>query len=197
MTRRAELAFVALSLLACAGLGEPARPAPVGALPSAWRELAETGCDPVKAHVWTPIEALVLRQAPLAMAGSPLESPELTALFRSDGGWYVPGPAVEIPAEDAACAGKLAVWERKLRAKMPIPPAFERRLLADLSTFTALRESGARFQGLRQAAIVDSPMDTTDWMLLDAKCPEDSAECSGLRVACPNGGGPCTVGFGG
>lgn len=202
MTRRAEPPLVAvfLALLACAGLGQPEAPtppAPEGVLPTAWRALRAAGCDPVKAHVWTPIEARVLRQAPAAGCGRELETPELTALYRSDGGWYTPGEGCEIPAEDAACVARLAAWERELRTQMDVPPAYEARLLGDLSTFQGLREHGARFGGLRQAAIVDSPMGTTDWMLLDAKCPVDSEECSGLRVACPVAGGACTVGFGG
>ncbi|MBN2799724.1 MAG: YARHG domain-containing protein, partial [Deltaproteobacteria bacterium] len=73
-----------------------------------------------------PIVARVLRNAPFAQAGRTFSSPELTALYAADGGWYHPaGEGRSLSASDAACVAKLKRHEERLRRVVCVDPQSE------------------------------------------------------------------------
>lgn len=136
-----------LALLAC-DMGASNAPVPskpnmtkAGAATRAWTSLLESGCDPKgeHTHVWTPLEARILRNVPYALGGRVFSSPELAAYFKAaDGGWYKGHTKeVTLTAEAQACVATLQAHETKLRESWPVPPPMEARILQDPATFEA------------------------------------------------------------
>lgn len=142
----------ALALVVAALVVSPAA-ARAGDEPStvqgAYLELRDGGCD--VATIGSPIVARVLRNVPYAMKGKIFKSPELTALYTADGGWYQPtDPDADVDSADRACVRKLDAQEKALRKrvklKKPIEQAITRHtgavldmnrlVLADFKKFT-------------------------------------------------------------
>jgi hypothetical protein len=112
-----------------------------GAIVDAYRALADSGCDPKRAGVATPIEARILRNVPFALAGKPFESQELARLYRSDGAWYRPSAdsKVKLAGADGACAAALKKHEQSLRKSVKLDPRVEAVLTGSPEIFRGLR----------------------------------------------------------
>lgn len=94
----------------------------------AYLELRDAGCD-VKT-VGSPIVARALRNTPYAMKGKIFKSPELTALYAADGGWYQPtDAAADVDAADRACVRKLDAQEKALRKRLKIKKSIEEAVI--------------------------------------------------------------------
>lgn len=105
--------------------------------------VGEQGCDLTRAHVRTPIEARALRNLPYAIRGYVFKSPELTALYQADGGWYAPNPAAKMTfsPKEGACIKALKEHEATLRAMMPWPKAWEAKFTGQHAAVVHLRQS--------------------------------------------------------
>ncbi len=154
-----------------------------------WQGLLKDGCDLEKAHVRTPIEARVLRNAPYAAKGYTFKSAELTALFAADGGWYTPDPAVKAPKftpAEGACIKKLKTHEQALRTKVVIDKLFETRFTAQHEAVKTLRfASGALDGAIFRVAkrVVDKDI---TWELGDDSCkkPNEEGQCTVIQLIC-------------
>ncbi|MFH1467353.1 MAG: YARHG domain-containing protein [Pseudomonadota bacterium] len=116
---------------------------PPGSLAAHYIALRETGCDP--GRISAPLIARALRNTPFAMAGRPFTSPDLTALFSADGGWYAPHaePAeVTLAPADAACVASLQAHERVLRRQVCMDDATQATLTGDHDALLWLLERG-------------------------------------------------------
>jgi hypothetical protein len=142
-----SLAIVtAAVVLATAVHGQSTPPAP-GVLRGHWSDLLKGGCNLEKSGVATPIDARVLRNTPFAMKGYAFKSADLTALFGSDGGWYIADPksAPTFAGAEQACIDKLKKHEDALRKKVALDATFEARFTATLDAVKALREMSQGF----------------------------------------------------
>ena len=108
-----------------------------------WNTIFQQGCDLKAAHVRTPIEARILRNLPYAARGYVFKSPELTALYAADGGWYAPNPAAKMTftAQEGACIKALKAHEAELRKMMPWPKAWEAKFTGQHAAVIHLRQS--------------------------------------------------------
>jgi len=90
----------------------------------AWIEFRDDGCK--VGDVGSPIVARALRNVPYAMKGKIFKSPELTALYAADGGWYQPSdPDADVDSADRACVRKLDAQEKALRKRIKIKKSIE------------------------------------------------------------------------
>src|SRR5690348_12879781 len=90
----------------------------------AYLEFRDVGCK--VENVGSPIVARTLRNVPYALKGKIFKSPELTALYAADGGWYEPtDPDADVDSADRACVRKLDAREKTLRKKMKIKKGIE------------------------------------------------------------------------
>ncbi len=176
--------------------------ADTGTVRAAYTNLMRAGCELNDVQVWSPLEARVLRNTPYAVAGYQFSSPELTALYASDGVWYQPTTKdITLSAADAACVAKLKERESELRKDFAfaVPSSeAEKRLAADAGVFVAIH-------GWSQLTDMQNPFgDVTavrsaeggwniSWTF--AGCvddPEQGLECGGYYIECP-AEGTCTV----
>lgn len=155
--------------------------------------VSEQGCDLKLAHVRTPIEARVLRNLPYAVRGYVFKSPELTALYAADGGWYTPNPAAKMTfnAKEGACIKALKAHEAKLRAMMPWPKAWEAQFTGMHSAVVHLRQSTKL---LGKVTISQKGGAGKSWMIGGEDCKgkpgTEAAPCHILWLFCstPTGG---------
>jgi hypothetical protein len=178
-------------------------PAPVDAAKSPllanWEALLASGCHMTLGHVHTPIEARVLRNLPYARAGHVFKSPELTALFSADGGWYAPSPTAVMMFDPkvGACIQTLKRHERALRKVMPWPRRWEAKYTADHSAVVHLRQSTKGDFGPVTRA-VKSGDGSEAWWIGGADCKgkpwTDEAPCWVYQLYCSDGTGTMQCG---
>ncbi len=93
----------------------------------AYLQLRDEGCD--VATIGSPIVARALRNVPYAMKGKIFKSPELTALYTADGGWYQPtDPDADVDSADRACVRKLDAQEKALRKRVKLKKPIEQAI---------------------------------------------------------------------
>ncbi len=154
-----------------------------------WNALLTGGCDLEKAHVRTPIEARVLRNAPYAAKGYTFKSAELTALYAADGGWYAPDPKVKAPKftpAEGACIKKLKTHEQALRKAITIDKAFETRFTAQHEAVKSLRFASQGLGGpVWRVKKWGAGKDIT-WELGDDSCknPNEEGQCNVIQLIC-------------
>lgn len=179
------LAALFFTVAGTSGAAEPA-----GSLLEAYERLQSSACVPEDFGVATPIEARVLRNLPYARAGLRFAAAELGALYASDGDWYRPArDRVLLSDVDAACVARLQRHERRLRAQLPIAPAVEAVLIADLAVFQGLR-GGLRYPNQYREAWSRVEPGRWSWGFVDGGAcggdgsPEAAGDCAGLTVIC-------------
>ncbi|MFT5683310.1 MAG: hypothetical protein ACI8RZ_004241 [Myxococcota bacterium] len=176
--------------------------ADTGTVRAAYANLMRAGCNLDEVQVWTPLEARVLRNTPYAVAGYQFSSPELTALYASDGVWYQPVTKdVTLSAADTACVAKLKAHESELRRDFAfaVPPAdFEKRLATDAGVFVALH-SWSQLTDLRNpyGNVTAVRGAGGEWHISwpwngCVDDPEQGLECGGYYIECPVEG-TCTT----
>lgn len=167
--------------------GAPSQGAGSGFIPAAYRALRDSGCNPDRAGVATPIEARVLRNVPGALAGTRVRDEDLAQLYESDGDWYRPGNlrAVALARADAACVAALGEHEDRLRAQTRLDARVEATLTASLAVFRGLRKIArpGRRLGTGEQRSTD---DQTFWV---APCNQGCREVEILCDVDPGSGG--------
>ncbi len=165
-----------------------------GAAARAWSKLIESGCDPSAGdtHVWTALEARVLRNVPFAMRGYSFSSADLTAFFSADGRAWYEGHSkdVVLPEAAATCVDRLKSHEQGLRAATPLDSALEGRLLQDATAFEALWGWGhaSSDDPHGRTTLVRQADGGVMWMSTYPGC--DHEDCGGYIITCP-ASGPC------
>lgn len=160
-------------------------------LKSDWEGLLAGGCDLVKGHVVTDVEARVLRNAPYALKGYVFKSPELTKVYTADGGWYVPNKDAKMtftPAE-GACIKKLKTLEASLvKSKKTIRKAFADQFTAHHGAVVSLRANTAGFSGGLHLVRESKTGSGVMWEIGDASCQKSKlnpdGECTVLQLIC-------------
>lgn len=154
-----------------------------------WETLLAQRCDLDLAHIRTPIEARVLRNAPYAMQGYVFKSPELTALFSADGGWYLPNPNAKPKFKPVVsqCIKTLKNREKELREKLKWrKDQFESRVTGLHSIFLELRKNTHLMQTPILKRTITESDGTVQWDLVDLCGTDDSGEeiCAGPQLIC-------------
>lgn len=153
------------------------------------------GCDLNVAHVRTPIEARALRNLPYAKQGYVFKSPELTALYAADGGWYAPNPAAKpvFNPKEGACIKALKDHEATLRKTMPWSTAWEAQFTGMHAAVVHLRQS-TKLLGKVTYTQKTGDGNGTGWTIGGADCKgkpwSEAAPCHILQLYCntPTGG---------
>lgn len=189
MRLKSALSALLLSVLAATvGHAETLKDAPAAepaaSLKAHWTALLASGCDLEAAHVRTTIEASALRNTPYALKGYAFKAAELTALFKADGGWYVPDPAVKAPTftpEESACIKKLKTLEATLDAKVAISAKFKAQYLADHRNVMDLRgHTRLMGRGVVKTTAMGSNgyvLETTDAEVREVQLSCEATEC--------------------
>ncbi len=159
--------------------GKTPQGAGAGTIPAAYRALRDSGCNPDRAGVATPIEARILRNVPHALAGTTGRDEDLAQLYASDGDWYRPGSAraVALDRVDAACVTRLKKHEDQLRAQTRLDERVEAVLTGSLAVFQGLRKI-ARPGTRLGAGDQRSTDDQTFWI---APCNQG---CRAVEIVC-------------
>ncbi len=166
----------------------------LAAVRNAWRDLLGAGCDLERVHIWTVVEARVLKATPLAIGGKRFDDPALTAIFQSDGGWYSPlKEEVKLRADEEACIARLAAREEALRAASTLPPAAEDRLVADVGAFAAFWMWGSVSDRDPFDGVASQRNEEGGWTWWAASPGCDAKRCRQYLIRCP-ASGPCAWG---
>lgn len=177
--------------------------ASIGTVRAAYTRLMRAGCALDDVQVWSPLEARALRSIPYAVAGYRFSSPELLALFASDGVWFQATTTdVTLSDADAACAEKLKERESTLREDSPfaVPSReAEARLSADAGVFVAVHGWSQRTETHNPFGDVTAVRSAeggwcVTWM--EAGCEDTPEPCGRYTVECP-AEGACAVSTGG
>jgi hypothetical protein len=158
----------------------------------AWNALITAGCDPkgTMTHVWTPVEARILRNVPYAMRGYTFSSRELDVFFtRAERNWYEAHTKdVKLPEEARACVDRLKAHEDELRKEWPVAPTVERRLVSEPVVFEAYwtwgHASADKYYDLVKVEAISNGALTVE--ALAPGC-EPEAECSAYVIQCESG----------
>lgn len=103
-----------------------------------WRTLLAGGCAVEKAHIQTPFEARVIRNAAFADVGYTFKGEALTAFFVREG--YTPRGTAELTDPAAkACSTKLKDLEGQLQKKVPMSAELQDRMLWNAEHFQTFR----------------------------------------------------------
>ena len=185
--------LIALAATATAG---------TGTVRAAYTRLMRAGCELDDVQVWSPLEARALRNTPYAVAGYRFSSPELLALYASDGIWFQATTSdVTLSAADAACAEKLQARENELREDFAfaVPSrAAEERLAADAGVFVAIHEWSQHTDMHNPFGDVTTVRSAeggwhVSWTAAGCESdPEEALECGRYTIECP-AEGACTI----
>jgi len=178
---------------------------PKGEAVTAWSRLRAVGCDGKLAGVWTPVQAMIIREAPRAIGNGPIRDTRVRVYYEQAHEGYdgTHQGLLNLERDVGKCMARMMGWEEALRetTSWALEAGVEGRLLQSVEAFHFLQEATKDAKEY-PFGVVDSGVETNGrtWVkaygkgcepTLDGMGSQEIDPCLRLEISCWSTG-PCT-----
>lgn len=178
---------------------------PKGEAVTAWRRLRAVGCDGKLAGIWTPVQAMIVRDAPRAIGNGPIRDTRVRVYYEQAHEGYdgTHQGLLNLERDVGKCMARMKGWEEALRetTSWALEAGVEGRLLQSVEAFHFLQEATKDAKEY-PFGVVDSGVETNGrtWVkaygkgcepTLDGMGSQEIDPCLRLEISCWSTG-PCT-----